>query len=507
MKNLTKPILILIFSYALFSSTVFGQRNITVFNTPVNLFAPMVKGEFPTGYPVSIGASHVRDCLASGLKSTNLREIYSAVVNSVNEPTSPNGSPVLGAFFTTEYDGDTLSVMKDKTHGFCFGFHSDSTLTLFYYEVNALGKYDRVENLTTRINSINENIFLALHYSHFSSGLFPDKSTVFRFVCDSIGSIGNVEPLELEMALSRDYKRQSGLFPLGMADSLVIIGSAGPNTGESNCGGPCLTTVANSTCVMVANTNGFVVYTCQTNIGHCAAGGMDRKAKDENIVLGVPIKYNTMREFRDRFMIKYCEGRKYTGFYYAFSKYAKMSISMLWKYASILPDLYTAMENLSDETGNKIIVTPALKEKVLEILNDHADVGDAYFKSILKEVAEDMEAYEGIKKNDLISLLTPYGNCTGERKAINEAGTEQGYFVSVFGNPGKDEIIANYSVPGSRIKFELYNSTAGLVISMTKSSPKQKLNISTSSLAPGVYIYRISSDSGYENIGKVVVIK
>ncbi|MEO8086357.1 MAG: hypothetical protein ABI763_06035 [Bacteroidota bacterium] len=507
MKNLTKPILILIFSYSLFSSAVFGQRNITVFNTPINLFAPIVKGEFATGYPASIGASHVRDCLANGLKSTNLLEIYHAVVNSVTEPLPPNGNPVLGAFFTTEYDGDTLSVIKDKTHGFCFGFHSDSILTLYYYEANAFGKYDRVENLTTRINSINENLFLALHYSHFSPGFFPDKSTVFRFVCDSIGSLGNAEPLELEMELSRDYKRQSGLFPLGMADSLIITGSAGPNTGESNCGGPCLTTVANSSCAIVANSYGFVVYTCQTNMGHCAAGSIERKAKEGNIVLGVPIKYKTMREFRDQFMIKYCEGRKYTGFYYAFSKYAKMSISMLWKYASILPDLYTAMENLSDENSNKIIVTPSLKAKVLEILNDHADVGDAYFQSILKEVAEDMEAYEGIKKNDLISLLTPYGNCTGERKSITERGTEQSYFVSVFDNTGKDEIIANYSVPGSRIKFELYNSTAGLVTSVINSSSKQKLNISTSSLAPGVYIYRISSDSGYENIGKVAVIK
>ena len=64
MKNQSKPILLLIFISLLLLNTAFGQSNIDVFNQPVNLHTAMRVREYATGYPTSIGASHLRNCYA-----------------------------------------------------------------------------------------------------------------------------------------------------------------------------------------------------------------------------------------------------------------------------------------------------------------------------------------------------------------------------------------------------------------------------------------------------------
>jgi len=292
-----------------------------------------------------------------------------------------------------------------------------------------------------------------------------------------------------------------------MADSSVLAGIESPNVGSSNCGGACMTHVANSTCAYVTDVAGFFIYVCRTDMGQCAAGSIDKRARDSNIDLGVPIKYKKMRDFRDTFLSKYCEGRRYTGYYYTFSKYAKLSIAMLWKYAALLPEIYSAMDNLADGTTDKIIVTSSLKEKVLEILMAHKDVGDSYFQTILNEVAADMEAFEGLRRSEVISLLTLYGNCGGERKAIAGNEVMQNYFASVSNEPSQNELVINYSISGSNMLFELFSTTSKLVATLSNPSSKQKIYYPTSSLLPGVYIYRIRSDAGYEKTGKVVVIR
>ncbi len=507
MKNLIKPILNLIFAGLLMFRPAFGQVNITVFNTPVNIDKAIEVGEFPTGFPLSIGASELRDCVARDLSRDNLRDIYAAVVNSIDMAALPKGDPVLGAFFTTAFDDDSLNIYKGKTHGFCFAFHMDKILTMYYFEANGNGKYNWVENLTTRIYSISSDLYISLHYSRFSPGSYPEKSTIFRFTCDFIGELEDDDNSDLTIELSKDYKRLTGLFPLGMADSTILTGIDRPNGDEEVCGGPCHTVVPSTTCVNIVNYMGYSVYTCQVKQRNCAAGGLAKLAKDENISLAVPVEFKKMRDFRDNVMINTCEGRKYTGFYYVFSKYAKMNISMLWKYASILPELYSAMENLSDESSDRIIITPTLRAKALEILRDHDGEGDAYFKSVLAQVEMDLETFTGLKRSELVAMLSPYGNCKGERIAIPGQSNIGAYFTSVYDDPGRDEIVVNYSVSGSRIKFELFSSTAGLVSVIEDPLPRHKFSISTSKMEPGIYIYRISSDSGYEKIGKVAVVK
>ena len=118
--------------------TVFAQQNITVFQQQVTIEKPLVKKEFATSYPIAINASHLRNCVARGVTSADLSEIYSAVKSSINSNELPSGDPVFGAFFTTEYDDDTLNIIQEKTHGFCFGFHADLTLTLYYFESNGM---------------------------------------------------------------------------------------------------------------------------------------------------------------------------------------------------------------------------------------------------------------------------------------------------------------------------------------------------------------------------------
>ena len=507
MKNLTKHLLaFLLFSFVM-NFSVRAQRNISVFGTPVTLDAPIVMKEFPTGFPLSIGASHLRNCKSRQLASGNIQALFNASVSSLNMSNLPNGVPVMAAFFTTEYDGDTLNVILNKTHGLCFAFYDQMKITFYYFEKNENGKFDWVQNLTTRIHSFNQNMYISLHYSHFSPGSFPDKSTVFSFLCESIGKVEVDESEDIAILLSKDMKRQTGLYSLGMADSLILAGCETPNGGSSACNEPCETFVPNASCEYASDDDGFLTYICKTDMGFCIAGATIRRIREENLNTGIPIKFKMMRDFRDKFMSKYCEGRKYTGFYYAFSKYAKLNVALIWKYVSVLPELYAAMENLSDESSDKIIVTPSLREKILEILHDHNDVGDAYFQSILSKVEADLDIFTGLKRSEVISMLSPYGSCNGGRTALNGEGSGNSYFATAYYNPVSEDINVNCSVPGTGVKFELFNATAGLLISSNVAPQQKNLKVTTKTYGPGIYIYRISSDSGYEKTGKLVIVK
>lgn len=507
MNNQSKIYLSLIFLLNLFAHAVFAQNSITIFNTLISINASKLTSEFPSGYPLSIGASHLNHIEYNSLSTAAMRDVFNAARNKMNETQIPDGIPVLGKFFTTQYNGLSDFISYDSTHALCFGFQKNNSIILCYFEIGQAGKFNHISALDTRINALPDDLFISLHYANFSPGSFPDKSTVYSFIGDTLGYADVSDSADMIVALSRDYQRLTGLFPRGMADSLVLTGCDQPNGGYSKCGGKCQQSLPNTHCTYVMDSHGNGSEQCVSGNDRCAAGAIERRVHESNLDIGVPIKFKMMRDFRDKFMASYCEGRKYTGFYYIFSKYAKMDISMLWKYASVLPELYAAMENLTDESTDNIVITPALKEKVLEILQDHKDEGDSYFRSVLNEVAADMEAYEGLKRSELISLLTPYGNCSGERKTIAGQEHSNSFFASAYYNPGHDEIVVNYAVSGSRIKFELFSSSSGLVSEEVNMLSRQKRSISALHLKQGIYYYRISSDSGYEKVGKVAVIK
>lgn len=507
MKNLIKTILIFIVTNLILYKTTFGQNNLTVFGSQIVIDKPMVSSEFPSGYPASIGSTSLKKRSASGLGRADLQEIYNAVSSSLNVPVSPEGIPVMAGFFTSVSDGNQLQIVKEKTHGLCFAFNDESNLMLYYFEANGDGKYEWVENLTTKIFSISDDLFISLQYCRFNPGSFPDKSTVYSFVCDSAGIVADPGNSDLYVELSKDYKRQTGLFSLGMADSAILISCERPNAEYENCGGACMSFLPNTSCVMVANWEGFFVYTCQTDFGHCAAGAIDRRRRDEGLEFGAPVEFKMMRDFRDRFMTQSCEGKKYIGFYYTFSKFAKMDISMLWNYAAVLPELYSAMKNLTDESTDNVVITPELKEKVLEILHGHEDIQDPYFHSIISEVEHDLEIFTGLKRSEIINMLTPGEECNAGRKSKPGDINSSQNFASVYVNSNMDEIIVSYSVSGSRFSFELFNSAAILVASEKKQKASDKLSIPTVGLLPGIYYYRISSDAGYEKIGKIAIVR
>ena len=506
MKNQTKINLSLIFLLSLAVHAVFGQNSITIFNSSVSLPASKSSSEFPSGYPLSIGASQLNHIEYNSISALTMSDVFNAARNKINEMYVPEGIPVLGEFFTTQYNGDTMVIRHDRTHALCFGFQKNNSITLCYFEMGQAGKFNHITGLDTRINALPDDLFISLHYAYFSPGSFPEKSTIFSFIADTLGSADVADASDMTITLSRDYKRLTGLFSRGMADSLVLAGCDQPNGGYSKCGGKCQQTSPNTHCTYVMDSHGNGSDQCVSGNDRCAAGAIERRVHETNLDIGVPIKFKMMRDFRDKFMIQYCEGRKYTGFYYVFSKYAKMGISMLWKYASVLPEFYSAMDNLTDESTDKVIFTPSLREKVLEILHDHNDVGDSYFQSILVEVEKDLEKFTGLKRSEIIAMLSPYGSCSGQRQALAEQSGDNPYYAAVYNNPGHHEIVVNYSVSGSRIKFELFSTTARLISSINDAPPQQKLSISTSKLDPGIYLYRISSDSGYEKVGKVSVI-
>ncbi len=507
MKNLSKAILIFIVTNFMLFKTTFGQDNITVFESPLVIDNPMLISEFPSGYPASIGSSSLERSSAVGLGRTNLLEIYEAVSPSLIIEEVPNGIPVMAGFFTTDSEGSQMNIVKENTQGLCFAFHNGSDIMLYYFEANGNGKYEWIENLTTKIFSISDELFISLQYCRFSPGTFPDKSTVYSFVCDSIGIIGDPDNSDLTVEMSKDYKRQAGLFSLGMADSSILTSCEKPNAGSSNCLEVCLTYVPNASCALVANLEGFIVYTCRTNGGSCAAGSIDKRRRDEGLDLGVPVEFKMMRDFRDQFMNEYCEGKKYIGFYYTFSKFAKMDISMLWNYASVLPELYSAMKNLTDESTDNVVITPELLEKAMEILRGHEDIEDPYFRSIIASVESDLEIFTGLRRSEVIAMLTPGEECNTGRKSSPGQISSKHDFASAYFNSTLDEIVVSYSVSGSKVSFELFNSAAILVSSAKKEKSDDKFSIPAVGLLPGIYYFRISSDSGSEKIGKLAIVR
>ena len=502
MKKLLLLTLLIFGLVMLFTSCALAQNDITVFGQPVTLNQPLLKSQFGDGFPLSIGATSVMNCVAKNLSSNDILNINKAVKNAINMQNPPTGTPVFTAFFTTQTGADSSSIIKNSTHAFCMGLHTDSVLTLYYYEKDFLGNFLSIKNLTTKINYSSEEVLLALHYSHFTAGTFPANSTVFSFFADTQLPVRYADESDMIIALSKDSKRVAGLNVLGMGDSLVL---ANLNiNGQVFCPSPCPDHTPNSGCLEDWDDLG-IHYNCGV-AATCGAASAQRRAQEEHIDLGVDFKFKLMRQFRDGFMTKYCEGKKYIGFYYAFSRYAKMNISMLWKYAAVLPALYDAIDNLSDNNTDKVIFTSSLKDKVIEILDAHSDVKNTYLQSVFAEVKADMERFVGMKRSQIIAMLTPANACNGVRKgSTDEIRNRQ--FVTVYEDPDLKQIIVNYVVPGTSVKFELYSSAGKLITTISNVSASQKLNISTEKLNSGVYLYRLISDVGYESAGKVAIVK
>ncbi|HYV55793.1 MAG TPA: hypothetical protein VE933_14495, partial [Chitinophagaceae bacterium] len=117
MKKFVKHIALYFVVLVLCSGSLFAQSSISVFGSLVTLNAPIIKKEFPSGYPRSIGANAVRNYTTRNLNTNILSVLYHTVEADITQQVSPVGTPVFSAFFTTQYGNDTASIIKYLTHG------------------------------------------------------------------------------------------------------------------------------------------------------------------------------------------------------------------------------------------------------------------------------------------------------------------------------------------------------------------------------------------------------
>lgn len=140
----------------------------------------------------------------------------------------------------------------------------------------------------------------------------------------------------------------------------------------------------------------------------CAATELQNQMSKQSLnKAGAKVELAAMRQFRDGFLQRSKEGNEYIAMYYAFSKHLKTDPASLRECAAALPHLYKAMNALERGASNEAIVTPELHRSMSAILARHRDVNDANLQKIIARVESDLNSFDGMPKNKVLSRLTP----------------------------------------------------------------------------------------------------
>lgn len=116
--------------------------------------------------------------------------------------------------------------------------------------------------------------------------------------------------------------------------------------------------------------------------------------------------YALLWVFRDTFLEEYPRGVEYRNYYYIFSHFAKMDGASLLLYADFLPHAYSAVNKLLEGNSTDIIVTEALFDAAMAIIDHHSNVSSVLVQSILAIAAEDLNAYYGMTRAQFITAFT-----------------------------------------------------------------------------------------------------
>jgi len=137
----------------------------------------------------------------------------------------------------------------------------------------------------------------------------------------------------------------------------------------------------------------------------CVVTTLQKQLSKQNLTTEAAFDFEGLRKFRNGFLRRYQQGEEYIKMYYAFRKHFKTDPASLLKAAAALPHLYKAINALENASSNAVVVTPELRRAMLAVLESHREIEDHEFQKILARIENDLNAYQGLTRNKLLSRM------------------------------------------------------------------------------------------------------
>jgi len=317
-------------------------------------------------------------------------------------------SEIAFVYIYTENSNDQgISISKSNTHAFSIVGLSQKGPKHNYYEKQSDNSFRQLLSLPRKLNGpLNMDEIRMLHFAAVKGSKLPEKSSIYEFRSELFNNmkLGSAPNKLLMKSLLLDLTRNKGSKTIGLyGDALYSALRADDRPGTGSCGNAQLCpSGGNGSCVP----SPVAGYMCQTGDGGggdgCTAAQLPVLSKVMGFNLTAPIDFRAIHSFRDDFLSKSDVGKKYVGYMYVFSQFAKMDIKSLTEYASITLPLQTSINTIMSDGRIGVVISEDLKQQAKTIINNHKDIADTDFQKILARLELDLDRLSGLNKNDFI---------------------------------------------------------------------------------------------------------
>ncbi len=317
--------------------------------------------------------------------------------------------------FSSDADGRGDQLDKSDVHGVLLFADQpnaepghDVAYAVDYFEPDRAGTLERIESISCTMHQppgIDD--IRALHYATFDPTALPAHSTIYEFRSDSFSRLATSRDAdrELRFRLLGDQSRWGGLHTAGLYGrelytSFALMLDNDPTPGI--CGNMDGCQAGDSDCVP----DPIAGYTCQEVSppdGSCTAVAEALAAS--RLPMSERVNFGTLRLLHEDLLRQSSKGRDYIATYYTLTMFARTDRRVLWKYLKALPHFNRAIGALLVGSDDEIIVTPQLRDAVVELVHDHRDIDDSRLQLALDVVERDIKMFAGQRRVPILEAM------------------------------------------------------------------------------------------------------
>jgi len=151
--------------------------------------------------------------------------------------------------------------------------------------------------------------------------------------------------------------------------------------------------------------NGLANQCEEENEGGCVSFNIREVAEENGATAVVPIIDSFLYYFRDNVLWASVKGKSYIKDYYKLGKWVKKDLVMVLKYGTILPKVYSVIDDFQNADGTEVLMNSGLANDILDLISDHRDVMNDEFQSLLDRMQTDVALFRNKTKSEVLSIL------------------------------------------------------------------------------------------------------
>ena len=363
---------------------------------------PVVSNHDPR-YLEVVGLDSLRYVAFNHLGPDEIEGIRQAFLGG-GKNTHPSERLVFIYAYTTNAAANPLVISGADAHAVSVITTNGNALLHSYFERQSDGGFRRIASVPNGLDGyLNMDEIRMLHFAASEGSSLPRQSTIYEFRSTSLPTLDIQQSRNrtLMTTLLLDQSRNGGSRTVGLyGDSLYAALRADDEPGTGSCGNAQLCPPGgDGTCVP----DDIAGYRCDLGGGDgggdgCAGAQLSVFAETSAIGLPTPIEFRSIVSFRDQFLARSDTGKRYIGYMYVFSQFAKMDEAYLLKYASIVGPLQESIQTLMSGPDHAVVVSKDLRRQAQEIIDAHKDIQNSDFQDILMRMQEDLEVLTGLDK-------------------------------------------------------------------------------------------------------------